>query len=155
MKWPVCAYSGRTSITFGPIEELAEQSTFLELCYLLLNGELPSQGWTVPEEVPVVVNRRMADAFWPDTDPVGRSLGLDLDPPVPLRIVAVVDNVLDDGFAASPEPTFFLPWAVNPQWWMDVLVRTSRDPNEIADASIGAVIAVILVLARRLSAEAA
>ena len=26
-----------------PIEELAEQSTFLELCYLLLNGELPSK----------------------------------------------------------------------------------------------------------------
>ena len=26
-----------------PIEELAEQSSFLELCYLLLNGELPSK----------------------------------------------------------------------------------------------------------------
>ncbi|NKB57038.1 MAG: citrate (Si)-synthase [Alphaproteobacteria bacterium] len=26
-----------------PIEELAEQSSFLELCYLLLNGELPTQ----------------------------------------------------------------------------------------------------------------
>ena len=26
-----------------PIEELAEQSTFLEVCYLLLNGELPSK----------------------------------------------------------------------------------------------------------------
>ena len=26
-----------------PIEELAEQSTFLELCFLLLNGELPSK----------------------------------------------------------------------------------------------------------------
>src|SRR3954470_20081498 len=28
-----------------PIDELAEQSTFLEVCYLLLNGELP----TAPE----------------------------------------------------------------------------------------------------------
>ena len=27
-----------------PIDELAEQSNFIEVCYLLLNGELPTQG---------------------------------------------------------------------------------------------------------------
>ena len=27
-----------------PIDQLAEQSNFLEVCYLLLNGELPTQG---------------------------------------------------------------------------------------------------------------
>ncbi|MEM9466156.1 MAG: citrate synthase [Actinomycetota bacterium] len=62
-----------------PIEQLAEQSTFLEVSYLLLNGELPSQ-----DELDAFVHqvthhtfvhekfrRRMYDAYHYDAHPMG------------------------------------------------------------------------------------
>ncbi len=37
------AMSACCCIAANPIEQLAEKSNFLEVCYLLLNGELPTE----------------------------------------------------------------------------------------------------------------
>ena len=62
-----------------PIEQLAEQSTFLEVAYLLLNGELPSQAEldafvhqvTHHTFVHEKFRRRMYDAYHYDAHPMG------------------------------------------------------------------------------------
>jgi len=61
-----------------PIEQLAEQSTFLEVCSLLLNGELPDSGeldaWThdITHHTYVHENmRRLMEGFHHDAHPMG------------------------------------------------------------------------------------
>jgi len=39
---PISTASGRSPLPGYPIEQLAEKSSYLEVAYLLLNGELPT-----------------------------------------------------------------------------------------------------------------
>ena len=64
-----------------PIEELAERSTYLEVAYLLLNGELPSstqmQDWTecITNHTLIHENiRKLMDGFHHDAHPMGMLL---------------------------------------------------------------------------------
>ena len=62
-----------------PIEQLAEQSTFLEVCYLLLNGELPNQAeldqWvhdiTYHTYIHEGMRKRFMEGFNHDAHPMG------------------------------------------------------------------------------------
>jgi citrate synthase len=61
-----------------PIEQLAEQSTYLEVAYLILNGELPTQseldGWTreITHHTLIHENvKQLFDAFRYDAHPMG------------------------------------------------------------------------------------
>ena len=60
---------------------------FEALAIPVRSGALPD-GWEVPAELPIVVNERMADAFWPDADPLGATLSMDWQPETVLRIPA-------------------------------------------------------------------
>ena len=62
-----------------PIEQLAEKSTYLEVAYLLLNGELPTadqlKGWEHEVTHHTILNENMKsllDAFRYDAHPMGR-----------------------------------------------------------------------------------
>jgi citrate synthase len=62
-----------------PIEQLAEKSTYLEVAYLLMNGELPTAGemaeWTHTITHHTILNenfRRLIDSFRHDAHPMGR-----------------------------------------------------------------------------------
>ncbi len=62
-----------------PIEQLAEKSTYLEVAYLLLNGELPTKeqldGWRFDVVHHTILNERLKsllDAFRFDAHPMGR-----------------------------------------------------------------------------------
>jgi len=65
-----------------PIEQLAEQSTYLEVAYLLVNGELPTQeqyeAWThditYHTFIHENVRKRFMEAFQYDAHPVGMLL---------------------------------------------------------------------------------
>ncbi|HEV8660204.1 MAG TPA: citrate synthase [Thermoanaerobaculia bacterium] len=62
-----------------PIEQLAEKSTYLEVAYLLLNGELPNEkqleDWTFEVTHHTILNenlKMLLDAFRYDAHPMGR-----------------------------------------------------------------------------------
>ncbi|HSR40999.1 MAG TPA: FtsX-like permease family protein, partial [Longimicrobiales bacterium] len=74
-----------------------------------------------------------ARSFWPGEDsPLGRTLVPPWEPAVALRVVAVVGDVRDDGFAADAEPIFYLPWSARPRRRMSWVVRTSPGSARIA-----------------------
>lgn len=76
----------------------------------LLAGALPDAAWEWRTPMPVLVNLDMARRFWPGRDAVGATFVLQWDDPVPLTVVAIVGNVLDDGFTGTPEPIFYAPF---------------------------------------------
>jgi len=87
-------------------------------------GVLPDDFWEPGSEVAVVVNRSFANRYWPGASAVGRALVLPQpDTTFPGRVVAVVGDVRDDGFASDPEPMYYLPWGFNPNRRMYVAAR--------------------------------
>jgi putative ABC transport system permease protein len=96
----------------------------------IVSGGLPGDAWEASEEVPVLVNRRMAESFWAGVDPLGQGFTLAGDG-VAYRVTGVVGNVLDDGYDAAPEPIFYVPWGAMPQRGMAVVARTDRRSPEV------------------------
>ena len=94
------------------------------------SGQLPTR-WSEGEELPVAVSERMAEVFWPGADPLGMGMTLDWADPIRLRVVAVVGDVLDDGYDGIAEPAFFLPFAQMPRRRMSYLVRVAGDPAPV------------------------
>ena len=95
----------------------------------------------------MVVNRRLAEQFWPGEDPTGKRLKIGpADSPNPWAvIVGVVGDVRQQGFYGEQLPEFYVPYAQERRSWMspkDLLVRTKGDPAALAGAVREAVWAV-------------
>lgn len=94
----------------------------------LREGRVFTQTWEPVEDIPIVVNEELARMVAPEGDPLGRAVILHRDDTeIPLRVVGVVGDVLDDGFAADAEPIFYMPWGASPQRGMSVVARLNGD----------------------------
>ncbi|MCH9648272.1 MAG: ABC transporter permease [Deltaproteobacteria bacterium] len=80
----------------------------------------------------VVVNRAMADRFWPNQDPLGTNIHLH---GAPRQIVGVVGNVQQDMLVSTDEgfaPIVYLPQGQMPSRIMSLVIRTQGDPMALA-----------------------
>ncbi|MBI2426135.1 MAG: ABC transporter permease [Candidatus Hydrogenedentes bacterium] len=85
------------------------------------------QADTVPT---VIVNEKMAAAFWPGEDPIGKRLRLSFqEPGDPWKeIVGVVGNVYHQGLDQPYLPEMFVPFSQSLSGKMTVVARTQGDP---------------------------
>jgi predicted permease len=90
----------------------------------------------------VVINQTMARTFWPNEDPIGKQLTLDLVPDErPRQIVGIVGDVKVSRFQTTPQPAMYVPHAQRPahyrgpyQWtraYMSYLIRPSGDAKSV------------------------
>jgi predicted permease len=88
-----------------------------------------------PLEVPVVINRAMAERYWPDEDPLGEIIRPDSrEAHFRATVVGVVESVRQWGPEREAVPEMFFPytgevWGV---WDLYLTVRTSGDPAALA-----------------------
>jgi predicted permease len=84
----------------------------------------------------IIVNESLARTAWPGQDPIGRSLILDYQGgPTAREVVGVVRDARYDGPRSNPSPEIFIPHAQNPYLVMNVLVRTTIEPESLAQAA--------------------
>ncbi|MGH9793150.1 MAG: ABC transporter permease [Candidatus Acidiferrales bacterium] len=82
----------------------------------------------------ILVNRAIADTFWPDQSPIGKRLRFG-GPDAPWRqIVGVVANVKHNGLAAETSFDTYTPFAQQPWVYQVVAMRVSGDPLAMTDA---------------------
>jgi predicted permease len=85
-----------------------------------------------------IVNATMARIYWPEDDPIGQLIQVDMLDDPPREIVGVVGDVTQDRYQLSPQPQMYVPRAQLPRR-MDMalgievltttfLVRTVGDP---------------------------
>lgn len=82
-------------------------------------------------EIPLVINQRMAEVFWPEGGALGAVAELEWAEPSQMRVVAIVADVLDDGYVSSAEPIFYLPFNLLPRRRMSYLVQAAGEPSEL------------------------
>jgi predicted permease len=84
----------------------------------------------------VVINQSMASRYWPGEDAVGKRFTFEDKPKDKdwMRIVGVVGDVKDKPDSLSAEPAFWWPHLQQPYSDMSVVIRSSGDPRQLADA---------------------
>jgi putative ABC transport system permease protein len=94
-----------------------------------------------PTTTPVVViNRRMAERYWPNQDPLGRAITFpDSKNPVTATIVGVVSDVKHYGLDDPEGLQAYAHQAQQPYIFNSLVVRTAGDPMAMTNAVRGAV----------------
>jgi putative ABC transport system permease protein len=86
-----------------------------------------------------IINQSMAARYWPDEDPIGRRITVDMGAhAAPGEIVGIVADTRDQKLEGQTGPTVFYPHPALPIGYMSVVVRTSGDPNALRGAIVQA-----------------
>lgn len=88
-----------------------------------------------------VVSRRLAEQFWPGSDPLGRRFRLANDGPW-VTVVGISGDVLQEWFTGRMAPTVYRPMRQDPVLGMAVVVRTTAPPSAILSDLRRAIVAV-------------
>ena len=84
----------------------------------------------------IIINESLARSAWKGQDPLGRTLILDYQNGTsPRQVVGVVRDARYRGPRSDPAPEIFVPHAQNPYLVMNVVVRTTIDPSELAQTA--------------------
>jgi predicted permease len=101
----------------------------------LREGRLLNDGDREGTTPVVVVNETFARRHWPSGSAVGQRIRFSFQgPPGAREIVGVVGDVRQDGLAADPRPSVYIPHAQGPTGAMHLLVRTTGDPRAMEPA---------------------
>jgi predicted permease len=76
-----------------------------------------------------VINRAMAEKFWPDQDPIGREFKLSVDQVHSITVVGVAANSRFLSMRGQVKPYFYMPWTQNYSSFETLQVRTAGDPE--------------------------
>ncbi len=106
----------------------ADQHYFDTLGIPLLRGRVFDARDSAQSAPVVIVNRALAERFWPGADPVGRSLRLLLEPPKDANIVGVVGDVKHDAIEDRDQLQIYAAQPQNPHIFNTLVVRTEADP---------------------------
>jgi len=114
---------------------------FAALRIPLLEGRVWDEAENHRAALVAVINRTLAQRYFPDGNAVGHSLkvpGFEERPPlilsVPkladswLQIVGVVDDAKDDGLLEPVKPAIYLPYTLSLRQWTQILVRADVPP---------------------------
>ncbi len=120
----------------GEAQPLAEHllvspNYFKTLGIKLINGRVFTDADNPDSPSVIIINKTMAETYFPNQDPVGKRLQTgDYNPQAPFdTIIGVVDDVKYQGLGEERKPTMYWPFLQN-TWWrsMYIAVRTQNDP---------------------------
>ena len=99
----------------------------------LLRGRLFTEREMVERSNVVVVSESLARTYFPNSDPIGRRLGIYMtEPIVPTEVIGVVGDVRFQDLTAEPKPTTYWPHPQLAYSAMTLTVRAGTDPLALA-----------------------
>jgi predicted permease len=86
------------------------------------------------EPLVTVISETLAQRYFPNEDPIGKLLSFSFPPTpgVPRQIVGIVGDVHDTSLGKAPEPMMYVPYAQEPFWGAEVVVRSRLSIGAIA-----------------------
>jgi putative ABC transport system permease protein len=82
----------------------------------------------------VIISESFARSFFPDQDPLGHRLTMDLGEPWTAEIVGVVGNIRHFGLATEPWREMYTNIAQTPRGSINLVLRTRSDPSMVTAA---------------------
>jgi len=99
----------------------------------LIQGRTFSEGDRAGTLPVAVINRTMAEYYWPASNPIGKQIEL-LDDRKPATIVGVVGDVRQRNLDDPAPAQLYFAYAQNPDTFATLVVRTKGDPMGMANA---------------------
>ena len=79
-----------------------------------------------PSAPPVaIINRAMAREYFPDEDPIGKQISYLTDPPKPITIVGIVEDIMEGQLNTRPRSVLYLPFDQSASNSFALVVRTT------------------------------
>jgi len=78
-----------------------------------------------------VINEAMAERFWPNQDPIGRSFAMASDRSHPTVIVGIVGNIRASELFGAYNPVYYRPAAQSYEPVQTLQIRSRRSPHEL------------------------
>jgi predicted permease len=98
----------------------------------LLHGRYFSNDEDQSKSRVVIINKSLADKYFPGEDPIGKQIGdTALSPKSIWTIVGVVDNVREGPLDAEIWPAEYHPFNQDPNTFFQVVARTSQNPDAV------------------------
>lgn len=106
----------------------------------LLSGRFFAETDDATHPPAVIINKMMAQQFFPGTDPIGQTIGdQDLSPGSLHRVIGVVDDVREGELNVPLSPAVYFPVNQNPGNYSFLVVRTAQDPAAALPALAAAI----------------
>jgi macrolide transport system ATP-binding/permease protein len=86
-----------------------------------------------------IINQAMVRQYFPGEDPLGKQLSYLSDPPVPMEIVGVVEDLREGPLDVPIPPALYLPLNQNAANYLGVAVRTSQAGSSMLPAIADAI----------------
>jgi putative ABC transport system permease protein len=99
----------------------------------LLRGRTFNSGDSPSAPRVALINEALAQFYFPNQNPLGKRLifGFPPDTNVPREIVGVVGDVRDVSLHKDPGPMMYVPFAQEPFWGADVVVKSTLAPASV------------------------
>jgi predicted permease len=81
-----------------------------------------------------VVSEELAQRHFPNENPIGRKIVVDLGQPVTVEIVGVVGDVHEESLRVDWSDAFYISYLHRPHYTMRLAVRTAVEPGSVAAA---------------------
>jgi putative ABC transport system permease protein len=119
----------------GADVRVVELGYFQTLRIPLLRGRFFNAREEAEESHVVIINDAMARHVWPNQDPIGQKIVIDMkDQNLPSTIIGVVGDVKQEGLDSSFHATVYWPHPELPFTFMTLAIRTQGDPLRLAHA---------------------
>jgi len=88
----------------------------------------------------VIINRALADYYFPGEDPLGKQIGdTQLSAKSLREVVGVVDNLREGALDSEIRPAIYTPFNQSADSEFDLVVRTAQDPQSVLPAISAAI----------------
>jgi ABC-type antimicrobial peptide transport system permease subunit len=81
-----------------------------------------------------IINQTMARQYFPDEDPIGRQISLNLTTPAPMEIVGIVENIREGPLDTPVPSVIYTPFNQSTDNSFGVVVRTSQAEQSLLPA---------------------
>jgi len=79
----------------------------------------------------VIVNQALARQYFPGEDPIGKQLSYLSDPPVPIEIVGIVEDMKEGQLDKATVPVMYIPYDQAPGNYFTLVARTSQPAGTV------------------------
>jgi predicted permease len=114
------------------LEREVSTDYFRTLKATLVEGRYFTEADDHSKPTEVIINKTLADRYFPGEDPVGKTIGdLDLTPKGMKQVVGVVEDVKEAALDAERWPAVYFAFNQSPDLSYEIVVRTSQDAETI------------------------
>lgn len=112
---------------------------FTTLGAKLLRGRYFSEAEDSSKPRVVIINQTLARQYFPSEDPIGKQISYLSDPPVPIEIVGVVEDIREGPLDTPIPRVLYFPFNQSTDNYFGVVVRTSQPQGALLPAMASAI----------------